>query len=83
MGYNTVDTASGEKFQRAPQANKIVMHLPGNKTFTMRAENLSRENKYVKSVSWNGTPLEGFIIRHADIMKGGELIFEMTDQPVM
>lgn len=83
MGFYPVDPASGEYVLGAPQANEIVMHLPGNKTFTMRAENLSRENKYVKSVSWNGTPLEGFTIRHADIMKGGELVFEMTDQPVM
>ena len=83
MGFYPVDPASGEYVLGAPQANEIVMHLPGNKTFTMRAENLSRENKYVKSVSWNGTPLKGFTIRHADIMKGGELVFEMTDQPVM
>ena len=83
MGFYPVDPASGEYVLGAPQANEIVMYLPGNKTFTMRAENLSRENKYVKSVSWNGTPLEGFTIRHADIMKGGELVFEMTDQPVM
>ena len=47
----------------------------------MVARNLSRENKYMKSVTLNGRPLYGFTIRHADIMRGGELVFEMTNKP--
>ena len=53
-------------------------------TFTVIAKNLSKENKYVKSVTLNGKPLVGRgvldapILRHADIMRGGELVFEMT-----
>ena len=47
------------------------------KTFTIVAKNLSRENKYVKSVTLNGKPLRGFILKHADIVRGGELVFEM------
>ena len=49
--------------------------------FRVVAKNLSKENKYVKSVTLNGKPLEGFTIRHEDIVKGGELVFEMTDRP--
>jgi putative alpha-1,2-mannosidase len=41
------------------------------------ARNFSRENKYVKSVKLNGRPITDWKIRHADIMRGGELIFEM------
>ena len=54
------------------------------RTFTVVAKNLSKENKYVKSVTLNGKPLVGRgvldapILRHADIMRGGELVFEMT-----
>ena len=39
-----------------------------------------RENKYVKSVTWNGEPVENFRIHHSEIMKGGELVFVMTDK---
>ena len=46
-------------------------------SFTIVAKNLSRENKFVKSVSLNGKPITDWKIRHADIMKGGELVFEM------
>ena len=55
-----------------------LLPLPGGKTFTMAAKNLSKENKYVKAVSLNGNPITDWKIRHADIMTGGELVFEMT-----
>ena len=46
-------------------------------TFTIIARDLSKENKYVKSVTLNGKPVTDWKIRHADIMSGGELVFEM------
>ena len=48
------------------------------KTLTIIARNLSAENKYVKSVTLNGKPITDWKIRHADIMNGGELVFEMA-----
>ena len=62
----------------APQLPKVVMHLVDGNTFTVVANGISRECKYVKSVTLNGVPLEGFKIRHEDILKGGELAFEMA-----
>ena len=54
--------------------------LPGDcKTLTIIARNLSRENKYVKSVTLNGKPITDWKLRHSDIMRGGELVFEMTN----
>ncbi len=50
---------------------------PNSNYFTVIARNFSRENKYVKSVKLNGRPITDWKIRHADIMRGGELIFEM------
>ena len=59
-----------------------IFHSPtpffNSNSFTIIARNLSAENKYVKSVTLNGVPLKGFTIRHEDILKGGELVFEMT-----
>ena len=45
--------------------------------FTVIARDLSRESKYVKSVTLNGKQITDWKIRHADIMAGGELVFEM------
>jgi len=48
-------------------------------SFTITAKNLSKENKYVKSVTLNGRPIADGKIRHADIVKGGELLFSSND----
>ena len=64
-----------------PCNGRAVSTKPPN-TFTVIAKGLSKENKYVKSVTLNGKPLDGFIIRHADVMRGGELVFEMCSAPV-
>ena len=65
----------------APQLPRVVLRLAGGGTFAIVAKNLSRANRYVKSVTLNGKPLDGFIIRHADVMRGGELVFEMRSAP--
>ena len=81
MGFYPVDPVSGRYVLGAPQIPSITLHLEGGKTFTVKAQNLSAENKYVKSVSLNGQPLEGFTISHGDIVSGGTLQFVMTDEP--
>lgn len=45
----------------------------------MVAKNLSKENKYVKRVTLNGKPVKDWKIRHADVVAGGTLVFEMSD----
>ncbi len=79
MGFYPVNPAGGEYVLGAPQVGKVSISLPEGKVFTMEAKGLSKENKYVKSVTLNGKPVEGFIIRHKDIMDGGKLVFTMTD----
>ena len=81
MGFYPFNPCGGEYVIGAPQVPKVTVSLPGGKRFTVVARNLSRENKYVKSVVLNGSPLKGFVIRHDDVMKGGELVFEMCASP--
>ena len=89
MGCYPFDPCGGEYVIGAPQVPKMTLRTgdveggAGNKsrTFTMVAKNLSRENKYVKSVKLNGKPLARPILRHVDIMRGGILEFEMAAQP--
>lgn len=50
-------------------------------TFTIEARNASRKNKYVQSATLNGNPLETFFFPASELLKGGELILEMGDQP--
>lgn len=81
MGFYPVNPVGGEYILGAPQVEKATLMLPDNKEFVMEAKGLSVKNKYVKAVFLNGKPLYGWKISHQDIMDGGRLTFEMTEQP--
>ena len=80
MGFYPVNPASGEYIIGAPQIEEITVHLDNGKLFTVKAEGLSEENKYVSSVELNGSPINDFRIHHKDIMNGGTLKFTMTSK---
>lgn len=81
MGFYPVNPAGGEYILGAPQIEKAVLCLPDDKSFIVEAKGLSKENKYVHSVVLNGEVIENFRIHHRDIMKGGSLVFTMSDKP--
>ena len=77
MGFYPVNPVSGDYVFGAPQLPKIVLHLADGKTFTVIAENLSKEHKYVDSIMLNGEPYTKNTISHEDILKGGTLVYKM------
>ena len=79
MGFYPVDPVSGNYVFGAPQLPKIVLHLADGKTFTVIAEGLSEENKYVESITLNGEPYTKNYITHEDILNGGTLVFKMKN----
>ncbi|HMR83463.1 MAG TPA: GH92 family glycosyl hydrolase [Niabella sp.] len=81
MGFYPVDPVSGEYILGAPQIKSITLHLPDKKQFKIKASNLSKENKYVKSVAVNNKPITGFSITHNKVMQGGVLEFVMKSNP--
>ena len=78
LGFYPFNPCGGTYVIGAPQIPKATIELAGGKALTVVANNLSVENKYVKSVTFNGRPLDK-TIEHADLMSGGELVFEMTN----
>jgi len=82
LGFYPLNPASGTYVIGAPQLPAVTLRLPGGAALRMRANDLSRENKYVKSVTWNGRPVKGFLLRHEDLAHGGELVFEMAGKEI-
>ena len=84
MGFYPLNPCGGEYVIGAPQVSRVEVKVRGEgeqrNKFTVIARGLSKENKYVKSVTLNGRPLTRPILRHADILAGGELVFEMTNR---
>lgn len=81
LGFYPVTPASNEYIIGSPLFDKATVNLEDGKTFTVATENLSDENKYINAVYLNGKKHPYSYIKHADIMNGGSLIFEMTNAP--
>ena len=62
-----------------PIFDKVTIHLSNGKDFVIRTKNNSVENKYIRSMKLNGEDLAEPRFSHFDLMKGGELIFEMEN----
>ena len=86
LGFYPFNPCGGTYVLGAPQVPKARIRLgngergAGNgKTLTVVARNLSKENMYVKSVTFNGRPLDT-TVSHADLAAGGELVFDMASE---
>jgi hypothetical protein len=60
---------------------KATIHLENGNEFTVEVRNLSKENKYIQSVSLNSEPLERAYLLHEEIMAGGKIEFVMSGSP--
>jgi len=83
MGFYPVNPADGRYVFGAPQLSRVSIAITSGKSFVIEAKGLSEANKYVQSISLNGKPYIKNYISHADILKGGRLVFVMGDKPKM
>ncbi len=77
LGFYPVTPGSDIYAIGTPIFPKAAISLENGKTFVIRALNLSKENFYIQSVALNGKPHTKSFLTHAEIMKGGELVFNM------
>ncbi len=80
MGFYPVNPVSGEYVFGAPQMPKIVLQLPKGKTFTVIADGISADNKYVDYITLNGKKYNKTSISHSEIMRGGTLVYKMCNK---
>ena len=79
MGFYPMNSVSGEYVFGSPTLDKAIISIPEGKKFTIIARNNSVKNIYIQSITLNGKPYKELFIRHHDIMRGGELVFEMGE----
>jgi putative alpha-1,2-mannosidase len=67
----------------SPQFDKVTIQLSNDqsKKLIIKTENNSKANFYVKGIQLNGNSIENCWINRADLMIGGELIFQMDSVP--
>ncbi len=81
LGFYPVTPGSNQYIIGSPLFDKATIHLEDGKLFTVEAKNNSFENKYIKNVQLNNKAYPYSYLKHSDIVKGGNLVFEMTDRP--
>lgn len=81
IGFYPVNPSSGMYVFGSPQFDEVKIHLPNNKKFTVTSINNSDSNIYIQSVKLNGKDYRYSYITHNDIIKGGNLVFEMGKSP--
>lgn len=85
MGFYQVAPGQNVYAIGSPEFSKVTLHLDKafNKAsaFVVEARNNSKANKYIQSATLNGKPLNKPWFDHAEIKKGGTLIFLMGPEP--
>ena len=79
LGFYPVNPAEGLYQFGSPIFDKATINLENGKQFKIETINNSLDNKYIESISLNGIELNKTYITHKDIMKGGTLVFTMSN----
>ncbi len=86
MGFYEVEPGSGRYWFGTPAFETLTLDLAAQRTegdmtpggsFTIRAEGLSSDKRHIRGVRLNGSRYDKPYIDYRDIIRGGELVFEM------
>jgi predicted alpha-1,2-mannosidase len=81
LGFYPLNPANGNYVFGSPLFNEANIKLAGGKSIRMVAHNNSDKNIYIQRVTLNGKSYTKSYITHADLLKGGVLVFEMGNKP--
>jgi predicted alpha-1,2-mannosidase len=81
MGFYPVCPGSPVYEIGSPIFAKTTIRMGNGKEFTVVADHVSAQNKYIQSVTLNGQPLNKPWFLHSDIANGGTLTLEMGPAP--
>lgn len=81
MGFYPVCPGANQYVIGTPYFDKMTLHLENGKTMTITAQNCSQENKYIQSLSVNGTPSTKNFFTHDQLMQGGNIHYVMGSTP--
>lgn len=81
LGLYPVAPASGEYSIGSPLVKSATIRLINGKKFSIEAKNQNEKNVYLQQVTLNGIALTKPVLKHAEIMKGGKLVYVMGSEP--
>ena len=78
LGFYPFNAGAAEYVTGTPLFQRATLHLAGGKEFTIIRK--GDKGIYVKEICLNGKRLQGFKLKHQDIMAGGTLEFVMSEK---
>jgi len=81
LGFYPVCPTGGQYVIGAPLFKNAVLNLENGKKIVINAPANSAENKYIRSVSYNGTPYTFNWFNHLKLMEGAVINFDMSAVP--
>lgn len=80
MGFYQPCPGRPEYTVSRPLFSRVTIHQPSGKDFVITAPGNSARAKYVRTMTLGGQPLERPYFTHEQLMKGGELVLEMSEK---
>ncbi|RLD84750.1 MAG: glycoside hydrolase family 92 protein [Bacteroidetes bacterium] len=65
----------------SPIFEEVTLQLENDKSFAIKTEDNSKENKYIQSATLNSKDFNRTYISHKEIINGGTLVFKMGSKP--
>ncbi|WP_245818173.1 GH92 family glycosyl hydrolase [Granulicella rosea] len=81
LGFYQVAPGVPEYWLGSPRFHETTVLLPSGERLRVIAKGAADGKVYVRRVTFNGTEIAGFKLRHAQLAGGGVLEFEMSAQP--
>ena len=81
LGFYPVCPGTDEYVIGSPLFDKAVLSLENGNKFIVRANNNAHDNFFISQMKLNGKVWDKNYITHQDIMNGGEINLEMSNEP--
>lgn len=81
LGFYPVCPGSNEYVMGAPYFKKATITLENGKKLEISAPKNSDDNRYIRSLNYNGKNYTKNYLNHFDLLKGGRLMFDMDNKP--
>jgi putative alpha-1,2-mannosidase len=81
MGFYPVCPGTTQYVIGSPYFKKMQLHLENGNTITLNAPKNSEENRFINSISINGAPYSKTFFNHSDLLKGCNIVYNMSKEP--
>jgi len=81
LGFYPVDPIEAAYVFGSPLFDRAQLRVGGNRRLVIEARGNGPDRPYIQSITWRGRPWSRSWIAHAELVKGGRLVFHMGAEP--